>query len=92
MYERPRVNVKVERGSTPTFTCDLPYVVSSLFTRVKITRQWNQPKTIFPSLYSPTWLYLYYFIFANTSGAMSYMHSHLFYILCYKTETHLNKP
>ena len=26
-YERPRVNVKVERGSTFTFTRDLPYVI-----------------------------------------------------------------
>ena len=34
MYERPRVNVKVERGSTFTFTRDLPYIVSILFTRV----------------------------------------------------------
>ena len=25
-YERPRVNVKVERGSTFTFTRDLPYI------------------------------------------------------------------
>ena len=35
MYERPRVNVKVERGSTFTFTRDLPYIVSILFTRVR---------------------------------------------------------
>ena len=34
MYERPPVNVKVERGSTFTFTRDLPYIVSTLFTRV----------------------------------------------------------
>ena len=34
VYERPRVNVKVERGSTFTFTRDLPYIVSTLFTRV----------------------------------------------------------
>ena len=34
MYERPSVNVKVERGSTFTFTRDLPYIVSTLFTRV----------------------------------------------------------
>ena len=34
MYERPRVNVKVERGSTFTFTRDLPYILSTLFTRV----------------------------------------------------------
>ena len=36
-YERPRVNVKVERGSTFTFTRDLPYTVSVLFTRVLTT-------------------------------------------------------
>ena len=35
MYERPRVNVKVERGSTFTSTRDLPYIVSILFTRVR---------------------------------------------------------
>ena len=35
-YERPRVNVKVERGSTFTFTSDLPYTVSVLFTRVTL--------------------------------------------------------
>ena len=37
MYERTLVNVKLERGSTFTFTCDLPYIVSILFTRVKLT-------------------------------------------------------
>ena len=35
MHERPRVSVKVERGSTLTFMRDLPYNVSILFTRVK---------------------------------------------------------
>jgi len=35
MYEKPRVNVKVERGSTFAFTRDLPYIASILFTRVK---------------------------------------------------------
>jgi len=34
MYERPPVNVKVERGSTFTFTRDLPNIASTLFTRV----------------------------------------------------------
>ena len=34
-YERSRVNVKVERGSTFTFTRDLPYIVSISFTRVR---------------------------------------------------------
>ena len=28
MYERPLANVKVERGSTFTFSLDLPYIVS----------------------------------------------------------------
>ena len=47
MYEKPRVNVKVEPRSTFTFTftSDLPYIVSNLFTHVlthvKITRQWK---------------------------------------------------
>ena len=43
-YERPRVNVKVGRGSTFTFTRDLPYTVSVLFTRVTLRaylRQWK---------------------------------------------------
>ena len=35
MYEKPRVNVKVERGSTFTFTRELSYIVSILFTHVK---------------------------------------------------------
>ena len=40
MYERPSVNVKVERGPTFTFTRDLPYIVSILFASViKITGQ-----------------------------------------------------
>ena len=34
MCQRSRVNVKVERGSTFTFTRDLRYVSSVLFTRV----------------------------------------------------------
>ena len=52
MYEKPRVNVKVEPHATFTFTPDLPYIVSNLFTHVKpvkvyvrthvkITRQWK---------------------------------------------------
>ena len=38
MYERPRVNEKVERGSTFTFTSDLPYIYIAfvLSTRAKI--------------------------------------------------------
>ena len=52
MYEKLRVNVKVEPRSTFTFTSDLRYIVSNLFTHVnpvkvyvrthvKITRQWK---------------------------------------------------
>ena len=52
MCERTRVNVKVERGSTFTFTCGFLYIVSILLTHVKpvkvylrthvkITRQWK---------------------------------------------------
>ena len=37
MYERPRVNAKVERGSTFTFARDLSNIVSILFTPVKFT-------------------------------------------------------
>ena len=37
IYERPCVNVTVERGSTFTFTHDPPYIVSTLFSRVKFT-------------------------------------------------------
>ena len=33
MYERPRVNVKVEQGVTFMFTRDLPYIASNIFTR-----------------------------------------------------------
>ena len=36
MYERPRVNVKVEQDSTFVFTRDFTYIASILFTRVKI--------------------------------------------------------
>ena len=45
MYERPRVNVKVEWGSTFTFTRDLPHIVSMLVKRVKIMRQWKATLT-----------------------------------------------
>ena len=44
MYERPCVNVRVERGSTVAFTRDLPYIASDCIyarTHVKITRQWK---------------------------------------------------
>ena len=38
MYDRLHViNVKVERGSTFAFTCDLPYITSISFTLVKFT-------------------------------------------------------
>ena len=58
MYGRSDVNVKVERGSTFTFTRGFSYIVSILFTHVKpvkvyvstpvkITRQW---KSTFRSL------------------------------------------
>lgn len=33
MYEKPRINVQVERGSTFTCTRDLPHIASVLFTR-----------------------------------------------------------
>ena len=36
VYERPRVNVKLERGSTLTFTRDLSNIVSVLYTRVNL--------------------------------------------------------
>ena len=37
MYDRPRVNVKVERGSTFAFTRDLPYIAFISLTCVKFT-------------------------------------------------------
>ena len=36
IYERTRVKVKVEQGSTFTCTPDLPYIASFLFTRVHV--------------------------------------------------------
>ena len=39
LYERLRVQVKVDRGSTFTFTHDLLHNASILFTHLKITRQ-----------------------------------------------------
>ena len=49
MYERPRVNVRVERGSTFTFMRGLSYIASIFFyarkiyvrTHGKITWQWK---------------------------------------------------
>ena len=35
MYELPRVNVEVERGSTFTISRYLSYIASILFTRVR---------------------------------------------------------
>ena len=35
MYERPRINVKVEPRSTITFTRDLSYIASIVFTCVR---------------------------------------------------------
>ena len=43
MYERPRVNVKVEGGSPSTFTRDTPYITSILFTHVKLRDGGNLP-------------------------------------------------
>ena len=37
MYDRPRVNVRVKRGSTFAFTRNVPYITSISFTRVKCT-------------------------------------------------------
>ena len=50
MYGRSRVNLKVERGSTFTFACDLRYIAYTLrfiyaSTHVKITRQWKSTLT-----------------------------------------------
>ena len=36
MYDRPRINVKVEQGSTFTYKRDLPYIVSILFSRLRV--------------------------------------------------------
>ena len=44
-YERPCVNEKVERGSTFTFTRDLLYTVSVLFTRVILRAYLRQLKS-----------------------------------------------
>ena len=38
MYERPSVNVKVEQGSTFTYTHDLLYIVSIFFTPVRLKK------------------------------------------------------
>ena len=46
MYERPQVNLEVERGSTFTFTRDLPDIARNLFMRVcalKLRNSGNPP-------------------------------------------------
>ena len=48
MYERLHINVKVKRGSTFKFTREHPYIISIIFTRVKITRQWKSTFTRHP--------------------------------------------
>ena len=57
MYEKPRVNVKVERVLTFTYTHYLPYIVSVSFKGVKLTRvrtqgeisrQWKPTLDLFP--------------------------------------------
>ena len=57
LYEKPRVNVKVERVLTFTYTRHLPYIVSVSFkgvnfTRVRtqgeISRQWKPTLDLFP--------------------------------------------
>ena len=45
IYGRPRLKVKVQRGSTFTFKGDLPYITPISFKRVKITQQWKSPFT-----------------------------------------------
>ena len=37
IYERSGVNVKIKRAFTLTFTRDLPYIASILFTHVEFT-------------------------------------------------------
>ena len=46
MYERPRINVKVEPRSTITFTRGLSYIASIVFTCVRMEKlrvSGNQP-------------------------------------------------
>ena len=49
MYESPRVNVKVERGSTFRYMFDLPYNVSILRTRVRFTCL-RREKLLYPTV------------------------------------------
>ena len=44
MYERPLVNVKVERGSTFTYTRDVPYIVSVFFLPAQNVRAYTREK------------------------------------------------
>ena len=46
MYERLRVNVKVERGSTLTFARDLPFIASISFTCVRTSNLLNSENPI----------------------------------------------
>ena len=49
MYESPRVNVKVERGSAFRYMLDLPYNVSILRTRVRFTCL-RREKLLYPTV------------------------------------------
>ena len=52
MYEVSRVNIKVKRGLTFTFTRNLSYIASILFTRVKISRLLKSTLTLSNSLHN----------------------------------------
>ena len=74
MYERLRVKVKVERVSTFTYTRDLPYAVSILFTRVKFpcvrTEKLYATVEIYPGQFHAMFLRKYNFLFRSLcSGA-----------------------
>ena len=49
MYDSPRVNVKVERGSVFRYMLDLPYNVSILRTRVRFTCL-RREKLLYPTV------------------------------------------
>ena len=59
MYRTSRVNLKVEPRSSLTFTCDLLYIASILFTHVKFAFRKNhapvdsQTKSWYTFLFSP---------------------------------------
>ena len=48
MYEESLVNVKDEPRSTLTFTRDLSYIASMLFTYVNFTRKWKSALKLGP--------------------------------------------